>query len=126
MRQRIDYGRGGLDVELATAIDVEVAEGPRPTPLPDPVGAVRAALAEPIDCAPLPEIARGKRDAVVVISDKTRPVPNGILLPPILETIESAGIPRERIEILVGTGLHRPNTADELAEMTSGEMAELH
>jgi len=122
MRQRIDYGRGGLDVELATAIDVEVAEGPRPTPLPDPVGAVRAALAEPIDCAPLREIARGKRDAVVVISDKTRPVPNGILLPPILETIESAGIPRERIEILVGTGLHRPNTADELVEMTSREI----
>src|SRR5205823_12331250 len=55
----------------------------------------------------------------VVISDKTRPVPNGVVLPPILETLERAGIPRERIEIVVGTGLHRANTREELVEMTS-------
>ena len=122
MRQRIDYGRDGLDVELPAGIDVELAEGPRPTPLADPLGAVRSALEAPIGSAPLREIARGKRDAVVVISDKTRPVPNGVLLPPILETLHSVGIPHERIEILVGTGLHRPNTGDELVEMTSREI----
>jgi lactate racemase len=122
MRQRVDYGRSGLEIELPSEIDVVVAESPRPTPLGDPLAAVGEALEQPIGTPPLREIAGGKHDAVVVISDKTRPVPNGILLSPILETLESAGIPRERIEILVGTGLHRANTVDELAEMTSPQI----
>jgi lactate racemase len=122
MPQRIDYGRDGLDVELPPGVDFQVAEAPRPTPLADPVGAVRAAIERPIGAPPLREIARGKRDAAVVISDKTRPVPNGIVLAPLLEVLEECGIPRQRIEIIVGTGLHRPNTAEELVEMTSREI----
>src|SRR5690606_5929268 len=53
---------------------------------------------------------------------KTRPVPNATLLPPILATIERAGVPRDRIEVLVGTGLHRANTEAELVAMTSPEL----
>jgi nickel-dependent lactate racemase len=52
-----------------------------------------------------------------VVSDITRPVPNAVLLPPILQTLHDAGIPPERTTILVATGLHRPNLGDELAEM---------
>ena len=122
MRQRLDYGRAGLEVELPSDLDVEVAESPRPVPLADPAAAIRAALQAPIGARPLADIARGRRDAVIVMSDKTRPVPNGILLAPILETLERAGIARDRIEILVGTGLHRANTPAELAEMTTPEI----
>jgi nickel-dependent lactate racemase len=57
-----------------------------------------------------------------VISDKTRPVPYGVVLPPLLRTLEDAGIAPERIEILVATGLHRANTPEELAEMTSADI----
>jgi lactate racemase len=122
MRQRIDYGRAGLDINLPAGIETEVIESPGATPLADSLRAVRTALEQPIGAPPLSEVARGRRDAVVVISDKTRPVPNGILLPPILETLEASGIARDRIEILVGTGLHRPNTREELTEMTSPEI----
>jgi nickel-dependent lactate racemase len=59
----------------------------------------------------------------VVISDVTRPVPNAVLLPPLLTTLQRSGIPRERITILVATGLHRPNLGDELAEMIGPEVA---
>jgi lactate racemase len=124
MRKRIDYGRCGLEIEIPEGLDVEIVESPRPTPLSDPIGSVARALAEPIGCRPLADIARGKGDAVVVISDKTRPVPNAVVLPPILDTLERSGIVRERIEILVGTGLHRANTAEELVEMTSRDIVE--
>ena len=50
----------------------------------------------------------------IVISDITRPVPNHILLPPILETLAGVGVPRERVVIVNGTGMHRANTRDEL------------
>jgi nickel-dependent lactate racemase len=59
----------------------------------------------------------------VVISDKTRPVPYGIVLPPILDTLAAAGVEPQRIEILVATGLHRANTDAELIEMIGADIA---
>jgi nickel-dependent lactate racemase len=124
MEVRLDYGRVGLPIFLADTLRVSVVEPSKGAPLPDPTAAVEDVLQHPIGARPLLELARGRRDAVVVISDKTRPVPNGIVLPPILHVLEAAGIARERIEILVATGLHRVNTRDELIEMTSAALVE--
>src|SRR5258706_8489616 len=74
MHLRIDYGRTGLEFEVPSGVDVQLVESPRITPLGDPLGTVRRALEQPIGTPPLRDLARGKRDAVVVISDKTRPV----------------------------------------------------
>jgi nickel-dependent lactate racemase len=126
MEIRLDYGRTGLDVRLPDDVDVSVLEARKGTPLADPAGALAAALAAPIGTAPLAALARGRRDAVVVISVKTRPVPYGVVLPPLLATLEAAGIARERIEILVATGLHRANTPAELAAMTSPAIVAAH
>ncbi|MDY0171249.1 MAG: nickel-dependent lactate racemase [Thermoguttaceae bacterium] len=120
MRVCMNYGRTGLDVELPAANVVKVLKYQPADPLPDPVAVLRRRLAEPIGAPPLAELASGRRDACVVICDVTRPVPNAVLLPPLLETLEGAGIPRERILILVATGMHRPNEGDELREMVGG------
>ena len=119
MEIRLDYGRTGLTVRLPDDVDVSILEPQQGTPLADPGAAVAAALAQPIGTPPLSELSRGRRDAVVVISDKTRPIPYGVVLPPLLAALEAGGLAPERIEILVATGLHRPNTAEELAAMTS-------
>jgi nickel-dependent lactate racemase len=60
----------------------------------------------------------------IVISDITRPVPNRVLLPPILETIAAAGVPRERVSIICGTGMHRANSDEELTSMLGEEIVE--
>src|SRR5215475_9149171 len=122
MEIRLDYGRLGLDVRLPDDLAVSIVEPTKGVPLADPTAAVAAALAQPIGTEPLGALARGRRDAVVVISDKTRPVPYGVVLPPLLDTLEHAGIARERIELLVATGLHRANTPEELAARTSPEI----
>ncbi len=124
MDVQLDYGRTGLPIHLDDSLRVSLVEPSKGAPLADPTAAVEAVLQHPIGTPPLAEVARGRRDAVVVISDKTRPVPNGIVLPPLLRTLEAAGVARERIEILVATGLHRANTPDELREMTSPEIVE--
>lgn len=121
---RLDYGRKGLIIHLPDTLRVSVAEPSKGAPLDDPTRAIEAALRSPIGARPLAEVAHGRRNAVVVISDKTRPVPNGIVLPPILRALQEAGIDPDRIEILVATGLHRPNTRAELAEMTSAAIVE--
>jgi lactate racemase len=68
-------------------------------------------------------LARGRTDACIVICDITRPVPNRMILTPMLATLESAGIARDKITILVATGLHRPNEGEELIEMVGAEIA---
>jgi len=85
--------------------------------LPDPSGAVRQALEKPVGCPSLQELAKGKKNACILICDITRPVPNGLILPPLVESLTRAGIARKNILILVATGLHRPNEGEELAEV---------
>jgi len=122
MDVRLEYGQMGLTVTIPDDLGAVIVEPPKGCPLPQPESAVEQALHQPIGTPALSEVARGRRSAVVVISDKTRPVPNGIVLPPLLRTLAAAGISRERTEILVATGLHRPNTDVELAEMTSPDL----
>ena len=54
---------------------------------------------------------------VVVVSDITRPIPYATFLPGLLECIERYGVPRTDILILIATGMHRPSTPAERAEM---------
>jgi len=123
MRVRLAYGRSGLDVDLPGDRVVRTLSYKDAPPLPDPEAVVRAQLARPIGSPPLAELARGRTDACIVISDITRPVPNELILRPSLEVLEAAGIPREKITILVATGLHRPNEGEELIEMVGPRIA---
>ncbi len=117
MRFHLDYGRAGLEVELPDEHVVKCLEYQPAEPLADPEDEVTERLSRPTGTEPLGRLAQGRRDACVVISDVTRPVPNQVILPPLLSRLEQSGIPREKILILVATGLHRPNTRDELVEM---------
>ncbi len=123
MRVKLEYGRDGLEVELPDDRVVgPLAIKPAP-PLEDPTVVLRQKLSKPTGSPPLAELARGRQSACVVICDITRPVPNAVLLPPILETLETAGIPRDKILILIATGLHRPNEGAEVVELVGAEVA---
>jgi lactate racemase len=88
----------------------------------DSVAAVWSALETPIGTAPLRDLAKGRKDACIVISDVTRPVPNKIILPPILQVLAEAGIEQSKITILIATGMHRPNLGEELEGMVGREI----
>lgn len=124
MRFHLEYGRQGLAVELPDARVVKCLGYREVEPVSDPQAAVRSALADPIGAPPLAELAQGCRSACVVINDVTRPMPNRDILPPLLSTLEAAGVPRDAILILVATGLHRPNEGAELVEMVGPWVAE--
>jgi len=120
MKVHLAYGRHGLDVELPDDADVLFPE--RTPALPQPVAAVREALRQPIGSRPLSALLRPSDSVAVVISDITRPVPNQLLLPPILETVADAGIPRQQVVIVNGTGTHRFNTHEELLAMVGQQV----
>jgi len=116
-RVEIAFGRGSLPVNLPPGAQATVIRKASMAKLPDPGAAVRAALARPVGARALAELARGRRSACILICDITRPVPNGLFLGPMIETLVAAGIPLARVCVLVATGLHRPNEGAELAEL---------
>jgi nickel-dependent lactate racemase len=123
MRVTLRYGREGLEAELPDEHVRHVLRQNRLPKVERPREAVREALARPIGTEALGELAKGRREACIVVSDLTRPVPNAVILPPIIEALRSAGLEAEDMLVLVATGLHRPNTPDELREMLGEEVA---
>ena len=123
MRITLDYGKTGLEVDLPDANIVGPLAIRDVEPLAHFDTALEAGLKKPIGTRPLAELARGKRNACIVICDITRPVPNEAILRPVLRTLEESGIARENILILIATGLHRPNLGEELVELVGGEIA---
>jgi nickel-dependent lactate racemase len=117
---KLVFGKGTLDLSVPET--VSFLDMKRVEPLPDPEGAVYSALADPIRSPPLTELAQGRENACVVISDITRPVPNKIILPPLLEVLEESGIRREKITLLIATGMHRPNEGEELESMVGRQI----
>ncbi|MGI4790995.1 MAG: nickel-dependent lactate racemase [Janthinobacterium lividum] len=122
MKIHLDYGKSGLDVELPTENVVGLLELTPAVPLNDPAQNIRQSLADPIGTRPLAELARGRKSACLVICDITRPVPNWVVLPPILDTLEACGILAAQITILIATGTHRPNFGTELTAILGDEI----
>jgi len=117
MAIELRYGKGSISAEVPAGCRETVIRKVRRAPLPDPRGAVAAALARPIGAPALMDYVRGKRSACVLICDITRPVPNHLFLRPVIEQLLGAGLPADAITVLVATGLHRPNEGEELARL---------
>jgi nickel-dependent lactate racemase len=124
MRVRLEYGRTGMEVDLPAERVVRKLAYKDAVPLVNPVAELQAVLDRPNGTPSLAEVARGRRDACIVICDITRPVPNEMILRPMLRTLEEAGIARDKITILVATGLHRPSEPAELLEMVGAWIVE--
>jgi nickel-dependent lactate racemase len=120
VRVELPFGRGVLDLEAPDSAGVLLPADI--SPLPNQRGAVREALRDPPSGPPLHQIVRPGQTVALVISDITRPVPNRLLLEPLLEELAAAGVRDEDVKIVNGTGLHRTNTPEELVEMLSEEI----
>ena len=70
--------------------------------------AIRAAIENPLGTKPLRRLARGREEAVILIDDMTRPTKTHQYLPPILEALREAGIPRDNIRFIMASGSHGP------------------
>ncbi len=126
MRVKLEYGKTGLEVEIPDERLVRTLSYKDAPPLPDPVGDLDCLLAAPLGTPPLSELAKGRKSACILICDVTRPVPNELILTPVLRTLEEAGVPRDKITILVATGLHRPNEGEEMVELVGRRIAEMY
>ena len=121
MKVNLPYGKTQVELKVP---DGSTVAYPRELPRVGNVAAeIRRAMAAPIGSPPLQELAAGKRDAVVVINDITRPAPSKDMLAAILEELRIAGIRETAVTVVIATGNHRPNSPGEIAGMIGEEFA---
>ncbi|MEC7565267.1 MAG: nickel-dependent lactate racemase [Planctomycetota bacterium] len=125
MRVQLQVGRDGLEITLPDDRPVRILDYKPPEALSSSASqaALQALLANPTGTPALPEIIQGRQSACIVICDITRPVPNALILEPLLEALHAEGMPADKVTILVATGLHRASRPDEIIEMVGEEIA---
>jgi len=124
MQYRLAYGKSGLSIDLPDRLRVTVVQ-PRHVPgLLDQTGAVREALDNPIVSPPLRELVKASDRVGIVFSDITRPTPNALLLPVLLEALDY--VPDDNIILFNATGTHRFNTETELCGMLGRGLVDRH
>jgi nickel-dependent lactate racemase len=121
--QKLAFGKYGTSVTLPSGYDYITLDVKSASSLDDQAGAIEDSLDSPEGSVSLAELAQGKHSAAISVCDITRPAPNRVVLPPVLRRLESAGIPRSQIVILIATGLHRPATDDEIREIVGQDIA---
>lgn len=125
MQVQLKYGKDGLVINYPETPNFQGVLYPEKVAvLENPQVALQQSLMQPIGSESLLKVARDRKNAVIVISDITRPVPNQLLLPGILRQLEQSGLSAEQITILIATGIHRPNEGDELIQLVGREIAE--
>jgi nickel-dependent lactate racemase len=121
MHVTLPYGKSQVEVKVP---DGTAVGRPRELPaVPDVAAEIARAMAAPIGTPRLREIAVGKRDAVVVVNDVTRPAPTRVMLAAILSELQAGGIAEQAVTVVVATGNHRPNTPQEIGRMVGEDFA---
>ncbi len=118
---RLPYGKTCLEFDLPErpGWTVQVLAPRDVAGVADPLAEVARALESPLNGQPLlgdrwtPPVAGRPSSVAIAVNDKTRPVPHRYLLPPLLARLEAAGVPPERITLLIATGTHVPMQPDE-------------
>jgi len=74
---------------------------------------LETAIKNPIGAPPIQEIARGKKNAVIVVEDISRPTRAGTICELVLEELNEAGLSNENVTLIAALGAHRPMTRED-------------
>lgn len=119
----VPYGRGTMRIRIPREMSPLIV---RPVGVPaaeDPGAEIERALDHPIGGRHLDSI-RGARNAVIVVSDKTRPMPNQMILPPLVNRLNRIGIRDQDVTLLIATGAHRPMSSSEHRDILPTEISD--
>src|SRR5712692_11456655 len=114
MKVKLAYGRAVMTVNMPDN-RTSVIEPLFMPSIPDEAASIVHALRHPIGSPPLRDVISADDRVAVVFCDITRPMPNSLVLPIVLEQLQH--VPRKQIVLICATGTHRGNTREELAQM---------
>ncbi|HEX2945793.1 MAG TPA: nickel-dependent lactate racemase [Clostridia bacterium] len=122
MHFRYGFGKGFKEFYINDGnILAELSQNDVETGLTGVEEVVRS-LRDPIGTGRLSTIVKPGEKIVIITSDITRPMPSKIVLPPLFDELELAGVKTEDITIVFALGNHRKHTEDEKKYLVGEEV----
>jgi nickel-dependent lactate racemase len=122
MNHYVNYGEEKRQFSLPKSWNLISAEDKPPIPgVTDPIQEIRRALDHPIGSPKIEELARPGMDVVLLFDDLQRPTPVHLALPEILNRLNRAGIPDNRITGICALGTHPIPTLEQLKKKVGEE-----
>ncbi len=118
------YGNTTLELDMPDNWEVEVCpmRGANRPGLSE--SEMTDAIKNPIGSPPLRELAAGKRKAVIIFDDMTRPTPIYKIAPIVVDELIKGGIDEEQISFVCALGTHGPLSQVELRKKVGREILE--
>ncbi len=118
----VPYGRTEVCARISARNLLGTIEPREKAGVADPRAEIERALREPIGAKPLSEIAKAGDKVAIVVDDATRPAPSRLMVPPLLEELNKAGVKDEDVTTIFGCGTHRPVKPQEEEQLLGKEV----
>lgn len=128
MNYTVPYGKDKLTFTLPSGMQGTLLESISLSPAGDPAAVVSEALRQPLGSPPLTQLVAdlNVRRVCIAFTDTSRACPDHVLVPLLLDQLETAGLPPEAITLLCAVGLHRPLAETELKAKLGHEVVDRH
>jgi len=83
---------------------------------------IEKALLSPIGSNRLVHLAKGEKNAAILIDDISRPTPTKRILPFIIDELVKGGIKKENIKLIVSLGAHRPLLKEDILKKVDSDI----
>jgi len=122
MEINFNYGKDKLKLNISKRNLMGTLIPKYVKPVSNSTGEVIKALNNPIGSEKLSSLLNENDEVVIIASDISRPAPTDVLLPPLLDEINEAGVLDDQIKIIFGLGIHRKQTKKEKENLVGKEV----
>ena len=109
----LPYGKTEICARIPTRNFLGTIEPKEKEGVIDAKAEIKRALSHPIGTPRLNEIAKAGDKVAIVVDDATRSTPSHMMIVPLLDELNEAGVKDEDVTVIFGCGTHRPVTPEE-------------
>jgi nickel-dependent lactate racemase len=118
------YGNRTFEIDIPDDWDIEICPMRGTARKPMNIAEMQISIGNPIGSPRLKEIARGKKTAVIIFDDITRPTRVEELAPIVIEELLAGGIDEEDITFMCALGSHGAHTYHEFRKKLGADICE--
>ena len=118
----LPYGKTEVCARIPTRNFLGTIQPKEKPPVSDSYAEIEKALNNPVGSKSLYEIVKPDNTVSIVVDDITRATPTHLMLPPLLNQLNKAGVKDENITVIFACGSHRPVTLEEMKKLVGEEI----
>jgi nickel-dependent lactate racemase len=118
------YGKTEVCARIPTRNFLGYIEPKENPGVEDPKAEIERALSQPIGTPKLSEIAKAGDKVAIVVDDRTRATPSHLMIVPLVDELNKAGVKDEDITVIFGCGTHHPVPPEEMEKLVGKEALE--